>query len=106
MERRAHEEIISQVKHGQNRNDSDKKGLNEVCVNLRIDSCDWEIPVGETGGEFVDEDVGYERQKFRGSIDNDVDLTLLRNSMVTEEYFSSCSKLMLRRKINISKKYC
>lgn len=53
MRRRAQEEIIAQVKQSENRNNSEKNGLNEICVNLSNDSCVWEIPVGETGGEFV-----------------------------------------------------
>lgn len=77
-------------------NDSEKKGLNVVSIQLSRASFDFEDSMGETDGELLRIDLGVGCHRCKGIVDSGAEITVLRKSIIPEELLESRGKIMLR----------
>ena len=77
-------------------NDSEKKGLNVVSIQLNRASFDWEGPSEEADGELLRIDLGVGGHRCSGIVDSGAEITVLRESIIPDELLESSGRIMLR----------
>ncbi|KFM71645.1 Retrovirus-related Pol polyprotein from transposon 17.6, partial [Stegodyphus mimosarum] len=91
--------LIAKPKRGSEKGDTDEaeaKGLNKICVGLKLANYAEEIPLTRASEILPRIDLQIGNARFKGVIDSGAEITVIRKSVVPEKYLESGGKIWLQ----------